>query len=37
MARYDLKTLEELRVRIFDICHSEGADRAWVFLGAARR
>lgn len=37
MARYDLNTLEALLVMILDICHSEGADRAWVFLGAARR
>lgn len=35
MVRYDLNTLEALLVMIYCICHSEGADRGWVFLGAA--
>ena len=35
MVRYDLNTLEALLVMIYGICHSEGADRGWVFLGAA--
>jgi hypothetical protein len=35
MVRYDLNTLEALLIMIYGICHSEGVDRSWVFLGAA--
>uniref|UniRef100_A0A0B7KH32 Xylanolytic transcriptional activator regulatory domain-containing protein n=2 Tax=Bionectria ochroleuca TaxID=29856 RepID=A0A0B7KH32_BIOOC len=35
MVRYNLTTLEALLIMIYGICHSEGVDRAWVFLGVA--
>lgn len=35
MVRYDPNTLEALPVVIYGICRCEGADRGWVFLGAA--
>ncbi|KAI1480147.1 hypothetical protein F4774DRAFT_379846 [Daldinia eschscholtzii] len=35
MVRYDLNTLETLLIMIYGMCHSEGVDRSWVFLGAA--
>ncbi|KAF5528863.1 hypothetical protein FMEXI_14497 [Fusarium mexicanum] len=33
MVRYDLNTLEAVLIMTYGICHSEGVDRAWVFLG----
>ncbi|CVL07114.1 uncharacterized protein FMAN_15270 [Fusarium mangiferae] len=35
MVRHDLNTLEALLIMTYGICHSEGVDRAWVFLGVA--
>lgn len=35
MVRYDLNTLEALLVMIYGICHSEGVDRGWAYLGVA--
>ncbi|EWZ90824.1 hypothetical protein NW765_016030 [Fusarium oxysporum] len=35
MVRYNLNTLEALLIMSYGICHSEGVDRAWAFLGVA--
>ncbi|KAF5676195.1 fungal transcriptional regulatory n-terminal [Fusarium heterosporum] len=35
MIRYDLNTLEALLIMTYGICHSEGVDRPWIFLGIA--
>ncbi|KAJ3548421.1 hypothetical protein NM208_g1007 [Fusarium decemcellulare] len=35
MVHYNLNTLEALLTMIYEICHSEGVDRGWVFLGTA--
>ncbi|KAF5012310.1 hypothetical protein FDECE_1619 [Fusarium decemcellulare] len=35
MVHYNLNTLEALLAMIYEICHSEGVDRGWVFLGTA--
>jgi hypothetical protein len=33
MVQYDLNTLEAVLIMTYGICHSEGVDRAWIFLG----